>query len=68
MFVAHAGLDHVLTVADMWREIPTHKTITMRWWRVPAADIPRLREAQIGWLYDWWQRIDDWIASLPPPG
>ncbi len=66
MFVAHAGLDHLITVADMWREIPTDKTITMRWWRVPATEVPRLREAQIDWLYDWWKRIDDWIASRPP--
>jgi len=37
------------------------KTITMRWWRIPAADIPRDPEAQISWLYDWWEHIDTWI-------
>jgi 1-acyl-sn-glycerol-3-phosphate acyltransferase len=63
MLVAHAGLDHLLTVADVWRALPTEKTITMRWWRVPAADIPRQREAQIDWLFGWWERIDEWIAD-----
>jgi hypothetical protein len=38
----------------------------MRWWRVPAADIPRQREAQIDWLFGWWERIDEWIAERPP--
>jgi hypothetical protein len=25
--------------------------------------VPREREAQIEWLFSWWERIDDWIAS-----
>ena len=25
------------------------------------SEVPRDREAQIDWLYDWWERIDDWI-------
>jgi hypothetical protein len=32
--------------------------------------VPRAldRDSQIRWLYDWWQRIDDWIASSPAAG
>jgi hypothetical protein len=39
--------------------------IRARWWRVPAASVPRAipREAQLIWLYDWWQRIDAWITA-----
>lgn len=61
VWVAHAGLDHLFTVADIWRELPLDATVRMRWWRVPAADVPRTLEAQIDWLYGWWEQIDDWV-------
>lgn len=61
VWVAHAGLDRLYTVVDIWRELPLDQTVRMRWWRVPAAEVPRGEAAQIEWLYDWWERIDDWV-------
>lgn len=66
LLVAHTGLDHVLTVTDLWREIPMDKQISMGWWRVPRSEIPEGREAQIEWLYDWWARIDEWVEAHRP--
>lgn len=66
LMVAHTGLDHMLTVADVWRELPMDKAIIMQWWRVPREDIPSGRDAQIDWLYDWWEHIDDWIDEHQP--
>jgi len=66
VLVAHTGLDHLLTVADVWRELPMDKQILMRWWRVPRAEIPSGREERIDWLYSWWERIDAWIADHRP--
>ncbi|GAB2868028.1 1-acyl-sn-glycerol-3-phosphate acyltransferase [Nocardioides pacificus] len=66
VLVAHTGLDHLLTVADVWRELPMDKQIVMRWWQVPRAEIPAGREERIEWLYDWWERIDVWIAQNRP--
>jgi 1-acyl-sn-glycerol-3-phosphate acyltransferase len=63
LMVAHTGLDHMLTVADVWRELPMDKTITMQWWRVDRAEIPEGREAQIDWLFSWWEHMDDWIEA-----
>lgn len=63
VWVAHAGLDHLYTVADIWRELPLDATVRMHWWRVPAADVPETQEARIDWLYGWWERIDDWVDS-----
>ncbi|MGH3942372.1 MAG: 1-acyl-sn-glycerol-3-phosphate acyltransferase [Pseudonocardiaceae bacterium] len=64
VWVAHAGLDHLYTVADIWRELPLDGTVRMRWWRVPAAEVPRNEDAQVDWLYRWWARIDDWIDDV----
>ena len=45
VLVAHTGLDHMLTVGDVWRELPMDKVIVMRWWQVPRAEIPAERDA-----------------------
>ena len=71
VLVAHTGLDHLLTVGDLWRELPMDKQILMRWWRVPREEIPEGREERIDWLFTWWERIDTWIdehrpVDLPP--
>lgn len=63
VFVAHTGVEHMTTVLDVWRELPMDTAIQMRWWLVPAADVPDDRAARIDWLFDWWEQIDDWIAE-----
>jgi 1-acyl-sn-glycerol-3-phosphate acyltransferase len=63
VLVAHTGLDHLLTVGDLWRELPMDKRIVMRWWQVPREEIPAGREERIEWLFGWWERVDDWIAE-----
>lgn len=59
----HADLDHLLTVADIWRALPLDATVLrMHWWRVPTVDVPHDEDGQIDWLYQWWERIDRWVA------
>ncbi len=66
VLVAHTGLDHMVTVSDIWRELPMDKRIIMRWWQIPRADIPVGREQRIEWLFAWWERIDAWIDENRP--
>jgi 1-acyl-sn-glycerol-3-phosphate acyltransferase len=66
VLVAHTGLDHLRTVADIWRELPMDKQLIMRWWQVPRAEIPTSRDERIDWLYAWWARIDDWVEQNRP--
>ncbi len=61
VFVAHTGVEHMATVLDVWRELPMDREIQMRWWIVPAADVPTGEEQRIDWLFEWWARIDDWV-------
>lgn len=68
VFVAHTGVEQMVTVLDIWRELPMDTAIQMRWWLVPAADVPKDREARIDWLFDWWKQIDDWIAERRAAG
>ncbi|WP_327090396.1 1-acyl-sn-glycerol-3-phosphate acyltransferase [Nonomuraea sp. NBC_01738] len=63
IFVAHTGLDDLITISDVWRRLPVAARITAQWWRVPAAEIPREHEARVRWLYDQWESIDAWIEE-----
>ena len=65
VFVAHTGLDRLVSVRDLWQGLLTDMTVHARWWRVPTADVPRAadHETQVAWLYDWWERLDAWIAQ-----
>jgi 1-acyl-sn-glycerol-3-phosphate acyltransferase len=70
IFVAHAGLDRLVSVGDVWRSMPMDQVIHAKWWRIPAGQVPRSasHEAQVQWLYDWWERIDSWISEHHPEG
>jgi 1-acyl-sn-glycerol-3-phosphate acyltransferase len=62
VWVGHTGTDHLLSVADLWAALPMDTEILMHWWHESSSLVPPEPEAQIAWLYEWWKRIDDWIA------
>jgi 1-acyl-sn-glycerol-3-phosphate acyltransferase len=66
IFVAHTGLDRMVTVADVWRELPMDKQLIMRFWSVAPQDVPTGEQERVAWLYDWWARIDRWIEENRP--
>jgi 1-acyl-sn-glycerol-3-phosphate acyltransferase len=63
VFVAHTGLEHLSTVRDIWRGLPMDKTLRLRWWFVPAAEVPADDTELTDWLYRWWETIDGWIET-----
>jgi hypothetical protein len=42
------------------------KTIVMQWWLEPRSGVPAGAEECIDWLYQWWGRVDRWIAENRP--
>ena len=66
VFVAHTGLEKLVTVRDVWRELPMDKRIVMKGWSVEPAEIPDGSDQQEGWLFDWWLRVDRWISEHDP--
>jgi hypothetical protein len=72
VFVAHTGLEGLVTLRDMWHALPMDKRIEMHAWRVPRSEIPESLDQQVTWLFDWFARIDAWIddhsdsAATPP--
>jgi hypothetical protein len=63
VFAAHTGLGLAAYPRELYREMPIGRTLTMRRWLVPRAEIPLDPDEQIEWLTDWWRRIDQWIDA-----
>lgn len=63
LFIAHTGLDRMVTVADIWRELPMDKEIVMRGWHVRREDFPAGWSAREQWVFDWFERMDAWIGE-----
>ena len=67
LLVAHTGLDHVrhhrrrLALRCRWTSV-----LLMGWWRIPREEIPAGREERIDWLFEWWQRVDEWVDEHRP--
>lgn len=61
---AHAGLDRIVTVRELWREIPFRAPMKVRFWR--ASPPPEGEEAVAEWLTEEWRAVDDWIAECRP--
>jgi 1-acyl-sn-glycerol-3-phosphate acyltransferase len=63
VFGAHVGFEGFATFADLFSGAMVGRELRVRFWRVPAAEVPREREARKAWLFDQWQKIDDFVAS-----
>lgn len=63
VFAAHTGLGLATYPSQFLRDMPIGRTLHTRMWLVPAADVPVTDDARVDWLYDWWRRIDEWIAG-----
>ena len=67
VFAAHTGLGLAAYPGQFWRDMPIGRTLHTRLWLVRSAEVPDDPDQQVDWLYDWWERIDEWIDG-PHPG
>jgi hypothetical protein len=63
VFVAHTVLEDVGSFRDLRSRGPLDRPVLARYWRIPAAEVPREEEVLVPWLYEWWARIDAWIEA-----
>jgi hypothetical protein len=62
VFCVHFGFDGIRAFQDLLGGKLIDRTIEVEFWRVPSASIPEDRDARIGWLYDHWSRVDEWVG------
>ncbi len=63
VFCGHVGFDGFQYVSDVWAGELVGSVIGVKFWRVPAAEIPDDEAGRTEWLYRNWQDMDDWIDS-----
>ena len=63
VFCGHVGFDGFQRVSDIWAGRLVGSVIGVKFWRVPAAEIPADTGARAEWLYGHWQKMDDWIDA-----
>ncbi|WP_418276136.1 1-acyl-sn-glycerol-3-phosphate acyltransferase [Isoptericola jiangsuensis] len=63
LVVAHTGLERLVTVRDIWRELPMDKSILLRAWLHPAWTVPEDPDERESWLFDQWSTVDTWIGE-----
>jgi 1-acyl-sn-glycerol-3-phosphate acyltransferase len=62
VFCVHFGLDGIRRFQELLGGELIDRNIEVEFWRVPASSIPKDRDARIGWLYDQWSRVDEWVG------
>jgi 1-acyl-sn-glycerol-3-phosphate acyltransferase len=64
---AHTALEDLGgRVRHLPRRLPLTQPVKARYWRIPAAEVPRERDEVIAWLFEWWKTIDDWVERQSP--
>lgn len=61
--MTHRGLDGFARVADIWRGAMVRTTVEVEFWRIPRAQIPTGRAERSEWLFQVWNRIDQWVGE-----
>lgn len=64
VFCAHTGLEDGATIGGLWRGGLLRATVRVRFWRVPAARIPKEHPDRVEWLAAQWERMDACVGEL----
>ncbi len=54
VFCIHTGFESTMSMAQLWRGDLVKTRVRVKFWRVPFEEIPRDRDAIIGWMWDQW--------------
>jgi 1-acyl-sn-glycerol-3-phosphate acyltransferase len=63
LVLGHSGIGRIHSVGDAWRSLEDPKQVALKAWFTPYAEVPADRERRVGWLFDLWTTVDQWIES-----
>lgn len=61
--VVHTGYDELITPGLLWQAFPLPGPLTVSWWLTPADALPTGEEGRQAWLFDQWERVDEWVST-----
>ncbi|MEZ5382652.1 MAG: 1-acyl-sn-glycerol-3-phosphate acyltransferase [Microthrixaceae bacterium] len=57
----HYGLDGLSGLRSILAALPFQRSVAVELWRIPRCDIPEDRDERREWLFELWDRVDDWV-------
>ena len=63
LFVAQTGFEAVASLERMLNGALVGKVVKVKFWRVPAAQIPKDAAARAAWLDAEWAKMDRWVDA-----
>jgi 1-acyl-sn-glycerol-3-phosphate acyltransferase len=64
VFCAHSGLESAVTLRDLLSGGLVGQCVRVRFWFVPAEQIPRDRKAMRRWFLEQWAKLDRLVTAL----
>jgi hypothetical protein len=64
LFIGHYGLEGARKYTSIAWGALVRADLRIKLWRVPAADVPESPAERTAWLFEWWKRMDDWVAEI----
>jgi 1-acyl-sn-glycerol-3-phosphate acyltransferase len=68
VFVAHTGLEELVTVGQVWAHLPLRIPMSVRWWKAGSRPLSGDRQAGEDWLETEWAIMDEWIGTQADRG
>lgn len=63
LIIAHKGLEGFAEIVDLLSGSVVGSNVHVRFWRIPASEIPKDTEARRRWLFDVWRQVDEYVAD-----
>lgn len=63
VFVAHVGLDDLLSLSDLWHRVPIRRTVQATYWVAERDGSTGGPVKTSNWLWDQWESVDTWIDT-----
>ncbi|HUP24771.1 MAG TPA: 1-acyl-sn-glycerol-3-phosphate acyltransferase [Thermoanaerobaculia bacterium] len=63
LFCAHAGFEGGTTLGELLRGQIIGRTVYIRFWRVPFAEIPHALDERVAWLYGEWEKVEEFVKE-----
>lgn len=61
--LTHVGFEKFHTFKEILAHIPFDRDIQIGVWRIARSEVPTDPDAQLQWLDEQWQRVDDWVEE-----
>jgi 1-acyl-sn-glycerol-3-phosphate acyltransferase len=63
VFCAHTGLEAANRLENLLNGSLYRRVVRIKFWRVPASEVPIDPDLQLEWMHHQWKKVDRWVAE-----